>query len=140
MKKLLLFFALPLILISCSLPSDKANFTDLGKLLAGNHELNKLPLKVDPTQGQQNTYFIVKDAGKTLTFAWQLPDSSFVISSIELNKVRLKFDPLTEIPVIKFRWQGQNSIDLDQAFTSGYIKYIIVTCKESDFPFQIPTN
>ncbi len=60
-----------------------------------------------------------------------------------LSKIRLKFDPYVEQPVVRFRWRAsQDFHDWAAIFdpNSGYISYMVINCKESDFPFNIPVE
>ena len=135
MKKLLFLLAIPLILTSCV----ESSSSELGKVLQGDHVANTLRLTIDSTKGQQSNYFIVKDKGSVLMFSWTLPDETTVTSSIPMSKVRLKFDPTVEKPIIKFRWRqgGYAGQNWDTIF-NDYVTYIVVICKEEDFPFNIP--
>lgn len=136
MKKILFIAAIPLLLAACDAPHSQHYNSELGKVLEGSHYLCNLPYQIDSTEGTQNSLFAIK--GDQLLFSWQLPDSTFTVSKLPLEKVRMRFDPTNEKPFVRFRWvASDNSSDLAYAFEFGQIKYMIINCKETDFPSNI---
>lgn len=131
MKKIYLLILI--VIGSCTI---KTTDSELGKTLAGEHLLRKLPT----TSSETSSYFILTEKNTMVIFQWTLPDSSTIISSIPIQKVRYKFDSSIEKPFIKFRWNSRtNTRDWGAIFTKN-ITYIVINCKESDFPFNLLTN
>lgn len=123
-------------LIACKDVPSNEYVSPLGKVLMGEHNLSPLPYQISPQSEMQNALFAITDGN--LFFNWQLPDSSFIISKIEISKTRIRFDPTNEIPFVRFRWApSNNASDLSTVFTSGDVKYVVINCKESDFPSNI---
>lgn len=131
---------LPLVVLtSCG------NFTNknstLGQVLQGEHSV--LPIKLVSTDSTDSNYkfFLIKDKGTVLMFRWELPDSTTIISSIPLAKVRMKFDPNALEPVIKFRWRAGGDVGQNwDMIINDYVTYIVISCKEEDFPSNIKIN
>ena len=136
MKKFLFLLIVPIMFIGC-----ESGTSSLGKVLEGEHFVNVLRLSNDSTLTPQNRYFLLKENGTKLTFSWTLPDSTTIVSTIPMDKVRMKFDTYTEVTTIKFRWRpkGEAGSNWDEIF-KDYVSYMVVSCKESDFPLYIPAN
>lgn len=142
MKTLLLFFSL-LILVSCEVSTEPSKQSTLGEVLKGTHELTKLRL-VNTSDSSPTSaitpYFIVKNyanGSPSVTFSWTLPDSSIITSQIDVSKVRLRIEPMSTVPSVKFRWRPSSSADDWDFVFKNDIVYMTIICKEEDFPSNI---
>lgn len=84
----------------------------------------------------------------SVKFAWKSnEDGSFIISSIPLEKVRVKFDEKIEVPQVEFKlycnrdycgedWLLRN-YGQQRLIDDGYIIYATITVKSSDWPLKI---
>lgn len=115
---------------------------------SGNHELRKLKVNKETNSEWNASYFLIggSASGKTLSdtkvsFSWKLNNNEYIISDIRLNKIRLVLDDSVKNPYIKFKYKNTN-VDIDniQLVIDYYIDYVVVHCKESDFPVELNIN
>lgn len=142
-----LFLIILFFLIGCDYPPvpDEA-----GKLFRGEHLLRKMVSIQDENCRMSGGFFLFVggfDLERTneinVKFAWQCSDGSYIISSLPLEKFRIKFDEKKKEPTIKFRWVPVYANYLtSQDLMNGYVKYVLITCKEEDWPtdIKLPLN
>lgn len=118
--KTLFLLLFSILIIGCEPnPNYKEPLSDAGNILTGMHELKQLDSAV---------YF--KFSHDKVMFKWQLPDSSWAISSLETNKIRYKYNEDIEVPTIKFKWlkvDGNNLVSI----MKDYVTYAVIECKEN---------
>jgi hypothetical protein len=115
---------------------------------SGNHELRKLKVNKETNSEWNASYFLIggSASGKTVSdtkvsFSWKLNNNEYIISDIALDKIRLVLDDSVKNPYIKFKYKNTNvNIDDIQLVIDYYIDYIVVHCKESDFPVELNIN
>jgi prepilin-type N-terminal cleavage/methylation domain-containing protein len=95
------------------------------QVLQGEHKLRKM--------FPQN-YFL--NSGTQITFAWPLKDGTYAISTLPIEKIRVKFDQTVDAPTIKFCWTPANYAQPDYLM-SHHVIYALITVRESDWPAQI---
>lgn len=126
MKDLLVI--LSLILFSC-----KADVSNSGEILEGDHYLRKL------NDTSSNSYFLVNECSydkytqTKLSFSFKLSDGSYAMATLPLYKIRLKFYDFIDTPYVIFKWTYGISPDI-QYIMDNHVIYMVVHCKESDFP------
>lgn len=90
-------------------------------------------------------YFLIAGSlsgrSETITnvkFAWEMNDGTYAISSLPLEKIRVKFNNDVEIPTIYFQVKNKpDYYDELQRMLDVSITYAVITCKESDWPVQV---
>lgn len=117
-------------------------------LLNGTHNLRKMSERTEVNSHISGGFFLVfgilEGGSKTtisVKFAWQMNDGTYAISSLPLEKIRVKLDNKITTPTIEFnRWQrcdawcDNNSL---QGLIHDSVEYAIITVKESDWPIQV---
>lgn len=115
-------------------------------VLKGEHSLRKMTENTEVNSKISGSFFFLVGGfdGSTKTemsvkFAWQMNDGTYAISSLPLEKIRVKFDEKATMPRIKFRWlrYGYNREPQTQDLMDCYVLYAVVTVRESDWPIQV---
>lgn len=126
--------------------------SQVGKILQGEHPLRKMVTKQSDKASLNGSFFLIfgeiRGQGETftkVTFSWLMNDSIYAISSLPIEKIRIKFIQSKEAPSIKFRWRPDDYIyygDNLQEIMNDLIIYALVTCREKDWPaeIQLPLN
>lgn len=144
MKLLKLLFPVLLItLFSCEnnyVPEDSA----VGKILRGKHELRKFKTVTEEGFKMSGSYFLFAGgmSGGTykdnkVAFSFLLPDSTYAMAELKFSDIRVKVDSNIKKPYVTFHWdRGGNSTDMDFVMRV-YVNYMVVHCKEEDFPYEV---
>lgn len=119
--------------------------TPAGEILKGEHQLRKVAAKIDVDSRTTTSYFMftsVREGSNivhnfSVKFSWMMNDGSYMLSSLPLDKIRVRFDVSYEVPTIKFRWKPSKTTDISELMRSNIV-YAVITTKESDWP--IPLN
>lgn len=122
------------------------------KLMSGTHQLREMNSQTG-TAGHMSGNFLgfSGSAGSQteVTFAWKANDGSYVISTIPIEELRIRFDPRASIPTIEFsRARGMNGIDYStygddiQGYLKNFLIYGTLTIREEDWPknIELPLN
>jgi len=115
-------------------------------ILNGEHRLRKMSERREVDSSISGGFFLIigeLNASTTtrvsVKFAWEMNDGTYAISSLPLEKIRVKIDKEVATPTIKFRWRRweRHSTPQIQKLMDDYIIYALITVKESDWPIQI---
>jgi len=152
MKKIIVIHFLLICLIglalfsitSCGNTEPKKSYTE--QLFEGKHELRKFNVTTETGERWSGSYFLIGGgaSGSTysntkITFAWKLHSGEYALSELERSKIRVRIDSTIKKPYITFRWskpRGNEEKTLEYLM-SGYVNYIVVHCREEDFPTEV---
>ena len=130
--------------VGCSqrpLPPSQAE-----QILQGEHKLRKMTERTDINARISGIFFLfignisgTMNTSVSVKFAWEMNDGTYAISSLPLEKIRVKLDEKATTPTIKFRWRPWNRRDTAeiQTLMDYYVSYAVVTVRESDWPIQV---
>jgi len=116
-------------------------------ILKGEHKLRKMAERTDVNSRISGSFFLlVGDLSGTMKttvsvkFAWEMNDGVYALSSLPLEKIRVKLDEKATTPTIKFRWRPYTyhhaPVEI-QDLMNNYVFYAVVTVKESDWPVHV---
>jgi hypothetical protein len=123
------------------LPPSPAELT-----LGGEHKLRKMTERTEADSRISASFFLIfgNVSGSTTTralvkFAWEMNDGTYAISSLPLEKIRIRFDENSINPTIRFRWVRYGSKDTPepQKLMDYYVVYALVTVRENEWPIQV---
>ena len=110
-----------------------------GNILAGEHQLRKM-IGVAPSESNGSFFLFVGSFSQSealkVSFAWKMRDGTFAISTLPIEKIRVKINNAVTIPTIKFRWTMSDQEDI-QWIIGEHVLYAVITCKDSDWPQDI---
>jgi len=114
------------------------------QILKGEHKLQKMAEQTEVNSKTSASFFLIMGDINTATkttlstkFAWEMNDGTYAVSSLPLEKIRVKIDEKVTMPTIKFRWaRSFHKGDLQQLMDNS-VSYAVVTVKESDWPVQV---
>lgn len=139
-----LVFLAGLFMVGCEQPPQPPSQAE--QILNGEHMLRKMAERMDVSSRISGSFFLfVGDlSGTTKTtisvkFAWEMNDGTYALSSLPLEKIRVKLDKKATTPTIKFRWRPYICCGTAQIQTlmDDYVSYAVVTVRESDWPVQV---
>ncbi|MFA5127530.1 MAG: hypothetical protein WC457_00825 [Patescibacteria group bacterium] len=122
------------------------------KFMTGEHLLRKMISNSATSTNTTGGFFIFSgsfnSSSKTemiVRFAWKMDEDTYVLSSIPIEKIRVKIHNDTKTPTISFklepdcytyRWANppENYID---AILENCVYYATITAKDNDWPTQI---
>ena len=114
------------------------------QILKGEHKLRKMVERTETNSNISGGFFLFVGAlsGGTTTsmlvkFAWEMNDGTYALSSLPLEKIRIKLDEDITTPTIKFRWGPSNHPQTLQRLIDSNVLYAVITAKESDWPIQV---
>jgi len=135
----LLLPVLILTLFSCGLKN-----TGVEDILKGNHELRRFKVVTEEGYRTSGSFFLLSGStsGGTykdtkVSFSFQLPDSTYAMAEIDFGDIRVKIDESIERPYVSFKWAGERNADDMEYVMKHYVNYMIVYCKEEDFPYEV---
>lgn len=115
--------------------------------MKGEHKLRKMVERTETNPRISGTFFLivgelnVSTTTRTLVkFAWEMNDGIYALSSLPLEKIRVKLDEEATTPTIKFRWRPwrmKNVTPQIQDLMDLYVLYAVLTVRESDWPVQV---
>lgn len=116
-------------------------------ILEGEHKLRKMVERTDVKTSTSGGFFLFVggfessvNTSVTVKFAWQMNDGTYAISSLPLEKFRIKFDEQAKTPTIKFRWERYSyahSTPTTQQLMNKYVVYALLTVRERDWPISV---
>jgi hypothetical protein len=148
MKILYYCLCIFLLLPSCLSKKEKEE-SQAGLMLRGEHELRKMNNFTSTNSKTNASFFLIssnfnqeKKEDLQVKFAWKMNDGTYAISSLPLEKIRIKFDPNSQAPVIKFKWIrypfGINyRVAQTQELMDKYVCYAVLVIREEDWPTKI---
>jgi len=113
----------------------------------GKHKLMKMMQITNKEESMSGGFFLfmgsIGSSTKTINdvwFSWQLNTGEYAVSKISLQDMRFKIDNSIETPYIEFEisdyYKNYSGDNINWAI-KYCVKYVIVTCKEADYPKQI---
>lgn len=112
-------------------------------ILQGEHQLRKVVERVESKSSFSGGFFLFvgimegnTESYSKVRFAWQMNDGTYALSSLPMDRVRVKIDNSVATPTIKFRWVKTQITRID-TLMAYYVTYALVTCKDSDWPVNI---
>lgn len=144
MKKYIVYVSIFVCIMGCE---DVPVPDKVGEVLRGEHRLRKLTESRDSQSKVSASFFLFfgnfnrnNSSDASIKFAIQLKDSSYAICSLPLEKIRIKFNELDTLPVMKFRWipspGGTREFQIDEIM-SNYVRYAVISVRQSDWPIQV---
>ena len=138
MKTIFGFF-MSVFLVGCGTPPSAVK-----PILGGEHNLRKMTERNGVDLSVSGGFFLVSGevsvTQKTQTlikFAWELNDGTYAISSLPLEKIRIKIDNNVTVPTISFSWEENYYKHQIQDLMDCCVDYALITIKESDWPIQV---
>lgn len=129
-------------------PSSKKEeiLSPIGKILVGEHRLRRMAEYMDVNPKISASFFVVMGSISNTTntivsvkFAWEMNDGIYAISSLPLEKIRIKIDEKVLTPTIKFRW-SLSRVDTPnqiQDLMEKNVIFAVLTLKEDDWPINV---
>lgn len=116
-------------------------------LLSGKHVLRKMFTGAETSNSVSGGYFMFLGVGggsaqsdtkrvSTVQFAWKMNDDTYAISSLPLEKIRIRFSDKATTPIIEFVYTKTSVHDLVWLMENT-VNYAVVTIKESDWPTDV---
>jgi hypothetical protein len=147
---IILFFST--ILLSCN--NENQTDTDVvGSTLRGTHALRKLAEMNIQDNRTKRDFFIFtgsmnveNNSSPGVSFAWEQNDSTYILSTLPLNRIRIRFNEAINTPIIKFRWYPGSPYHLIkddmEKIMKNYIIYAVIYTKRDNWPeqIQLPMN
>ncbi len=159
MKKILILMTVLILLITIGCTPleetpDNRQMPITEKILSGEHLLQKMDSSKATESQSRGDFFLFAGEYKNRTdskikiiFSWQMnePDSIYAISSLDMTKIRIKFDNKIKSPTILFKWEQscyEQSDPQIQYLMDNKVIYAIVTIQEKDWPkdIKLPIN
>ena len=111
--------------------------------LEGEHVLRKMTNSVYSSGSVTGSGFFFMGSGgmsingkqstePSVTFAWLHKSGDWIITTLPLSKVRVRFSDVSA-PYVKFRWIWCHS----ETQINDSIVYVLIFCKESDWPTDV---
>lgn len=120
--------------------------------LDGEHKLRKiLPQRETADPYLRGNFFLLfgdlsggVTRNITVTFSWQMNDGAYTITTIEMDRIRVKLDDVSQEPKVSFRWHyGEfDGAGITGKDFSSRITEVMVTCRPEDWPksIRMPLN
>lgn len=141
MKTKILFLLITLFFTSCEPKKEKCS--KLCQEIKGEHRLRTFNVFNETTKSWSTNYFLImsNSGGSERTetkvkFSWLNNKNQYIISELPISKIRVEINDTIENPIVKFRWIPTLN-DIEYAFKRGYIEYMVIICKEEDYPINI---
>jgi hypothetical protein len=143
-KKMILTILVIIALFGLTACGPKSKSID--DIFRGEHQLRKMGQLVGSKDKTKESFFLItynqnetKITVVAIKFAWKMNDSTYALSSLPMEKIRIKLDKNVTVPTIKFRWNPNsgNNIDLIQELMDNDIVYALITVNEKDWPTDI---
>jgi len=134
-KNMLIFAMLAMMSLACNCPKSSTD-----DLFRGKHSLC-VPSNT-PNSEDTKYFHLCSETGvgeeNCVKYMWQQnKDSSFAVSVLRLDKVRVKFDSDAVVPYVKYRWRSTSPKPDLQENIDDYVVYMVVVCRVDDCPAMV---
>lgn len=125
----------------CSSQQEYEELSPGGKIFSGTHSLRKMFSHQENNFEASGSFFLCfgglnaqSTDSVSVKFSWRMNDGVWAISSLPLEKFRIKFDNNAVEPTIKFRWRGNyfSNPDLQWKINESIV-YVLLTVREEDW-------
>ncbi len=115
-------------------------------LLGGEHRLRKMVERTEVNSSTSASFFLIVGSldsqvstSVNLKFSWEMNDGTYAISSLPMEKFRVKIDESATTPTIKFRWAPFRRLGTPQVqdLMDNNVLYALLTVRESDWPVKV---
>ena len=113
-------------------------------ILNGEHKLRKMTERIEQNSQLSGGFFLfigqlsgARETKIVVKFAWEMNDGTYAISSLPLEKNRMKFNESAEVPTVKFQWEKYGHSRELQTLIDESVEFMLITCKESDWPVNV---
>lgn len=127
---------------SCGNVESQKSYTE--QLFEGKHELRKFNVTTETGERWSASYFLIGGGGSgstysntKITFAWKLHSGEYALSELQRSKIRVRIDSTIKKPYITFRWSKSAHEENLEYLMSYKVNYIVVHCREEDFPSEV---
>jgi hypothetical protein len=126
-------------------PQEPRELSAAEKVLQGEHQLRKMAERTEVNSRISGGFFLFVGgmSGKTSTdvsvkFSWKMNDGTYAISSLPIEKIRVKLDEKAIAPTVTFHYSGflGDANDL-QSLMMRRVDYAVVTTTEANWPIQV---
>lgn len=134
MKPIRFLIALAALIIFASCDNIKKTVT-VEDNFKGNHKLYSIR---KDTLSNTPTYVAI--VGNVARYMWQVNDSTNLMSTVPVNKIRVRFDEGVTEPYIKYRWgchDGQGACPNMQNDIDARVVYVLLVCAKKDCPPEL---
>ncbi len=114
-----------------------------GKILQGEHQLRKMMELIGSESRASGGFFLFVGSYSSETkqsvsvkFAWRMNDGTYAISSLPIEKIRVRLVKDIRTPTIKFRWSQGYGNEI-QDWMDNHVVYAVITCKEEHWPTEV---
>lgn len=114
--------------------------------LQGQHPLRKIVEWTDRSAHVNGGFFLFlgsisadsKETGK-IRFAWRMSDSIYAMSTMPIDRIRVRIDDRAVVPTIAFTWADYRPYRYyePQDMIDNYVVHATVTVRDTDWPVRI---
>lgn len=119
---------------------EAVDVAKVSAILQGDHPLRKITERTESSLAGSFFLVVGEVNGRTssvVKFAWKMNDGTYAISSLQLEKIRVRFDENATTPTIRFHWeQPYFATDQVQELMNSVL-YATLTIRENDWPIQV---
>jgi len=154
MRNIIKYLLLSILILGCEVEQNNRIRANMKNIFDKEHKLRRLVNKTEKESHWDAGFFILIGAGsgsskqrECVYFSWEEDDSLYVISRMEVTKIRVKIVDNIDIPTIKFKWDG--FIDVPGTMLSIYneneinkiiqhhVQFATIKCKAEDWKLKI---
>jgi len=147
-KKMILALTVTISLLGLNACGPQSKRISVNDILQGEHQLRKMGQLIGSEEKNKQSLFLVvynqSESKKTaifIKFAWKMNDSTYALSSLPIEKVRIKLVKNITAPTVKFKWHNcyldTDDANLIQKIIDRYSYYALITVNETDWPTDI---
>lgn len=147
LKIVFVIFVAPLSLLGCE---DNDQELKMRGMFGGEHALHKMAERTETESKISGGFFLLvgglsgnSETKVSVKFAWLMNDKqTYALSSLPLEKIRVRFDEDTSTPTITFHWLPlwfNSCIDRNniQGTISERVNYAVITTRAKDWPQEV---
>ncbi len=135
--------------IGCAASTNEPSYAE--KVLGGTHELRKMVERQGSQTTTSSSFFLVvgsmtqtQTAETLIKFSWKMNDGTYAISSLPLEKIRVRIDETATSPTAQFRWRPwrggclcRTAIPELQTLMDNNVVYMLLNVRSADWPVQV---